>query len=228
MLKKNLKRFAKLENKPSDFINSSCLRASKRFERLEIEDKIVEFTITDKIYQFEKAPADITYYYFCPYCAKTNPIDAKDCDHCGKPLTEYLNTPQASKHLLKKCICGSMNIKERKNCWVCGRDFFLWGDKDANQSSDNVITLNIDGQIYKSNDNYLPLNVLALMERIRKEGYSSQLIDKWIQERNQNLEEKKESEEVEISGIKNSFLLRLAGLAILIIFVILGLRSCRI
>jgi len=225
MLKNFLKRFEKLENAPKDNYKQNCLRISKRFERLEVGDKRVEISIHDKIIQQEKAPPEINYFIFCPYCARENNAELEFCGFCHHSLRSLIDQ-EYQRILLKKCICGAVNQKERKNCWACGRDFSLWGDKDAKQASDNIIVLNIDGTVYKSSDRNLPSGIVVLMEKIRREGYKKEIIDEWIKERNLDVEEIEKKTASRLSDIRLDIILRIVVIIVILAISLWAVRSC--
>jgi hypothetical protein len=187
MIKRFLRRFSRLENIPNGSLLLQGTKLSKRFERLEIGGNKIEFAITDKITRQEEASEEIVYYVLCPFCGKDNLAGAEFCSYCSRGLrSAETSSYQANTYLLIKCkACGSMNLKERRNCWVCGIDLYPKSAKmftPVNQ--ENIITLNIDGNEYKSTDKALPLDIKILMEKIRREGYSKETIDSWIQEKN--------------------------------------------
>jgi len=95
-----------------------------------------------------------------------------------------------------------VNLKERKNCWVCGRDFSLWGDEKVKESPENVITLNIDGKVYKSTDKDIPPGIIALMEKIRREGYSEDLVNQWMRDKNDDIDLKRNETETRIQDLR--------------------------
>ena len=88
MIKKFLKRFEKLENAYVDNLFSSPenFNGTKRFERLEINDKKIEFSITDKVAPQEEAPAAVNYYIICHHCGQENPANTEICGYCKQPF----------------------------------------------------------------------------------------------------------------------------------------------
>ena len=204
MLRKFLKRFEKLEHSPNDSLYRQDMRISKRFERLEIGERKIEVVITDRIAEVETAPAHVAYSIVCPYCGKENISDAKMCISCQNSLQTLLaDNFQKAARSLKKCACGAINQGDRRNCWVCGRDFSLVGDKNIAIDSENEITLTIDGKMHKSSDKNLPFEVVMLMERIRKHGYSKELIDDWIKNRRAEEEIRSQSLRERIEEIRS-------------------------
>lgn len=204
MLRKFLKRFEKLEHSPRDSLYRQGLLVSKRFERLEIGERKIELVITDRVTPEETAPEHIPYSIVCPFCGKENLCAAKVCASCQRSLqTRLVDNFQKSAHSIKKCACGAVNQAERRDCWICGRDFSLAGDKDVAVDWQNEININIDGTTYKSSDKNLPLDVVALMERIRKHGYSKELIDEWIKRRKAQENNRRQDLEERIEEVRS-------------------------
>lgn len=227
MLKKFLKRFERLENIPPDNLVRQGIKISRRFERLEISDRKIEVAITDKITQEEKAPPGITYFVFCPYCGQENNSASENCVFCKRSLRTKLAESYQGK-LLKRCLCGAANVKERNNCWACGREFFLQDGKQPKIDADNTIILNIDGQEYKSTDKDLPFEIRILMEKIRREGYKKELIDEWVKQRKNEAELKKDTMAYRIRDLRLQYNSRIVYLGVGIAFFILIVlfRSC--
>ncbi len=228
MIKKFLKRFEKLENTPQDIFSKRGFKISKRFERLEINEKKIEISITDKIIPEEQNAAKNDYLLICPYCGAENNNNAQICSLCKHELqTKFAKDYQELAQTLKRCACGAMNLNERKNCWICGRDLFLQDGRQPEINADNIISLNIDGKEYKSTDENLPLDIRILMERIRREGYKKEVIDEWAQKRQAESELKKESLEHQIGDTQLRYRYRLislaAGIIIFIVFLLLRL-----
>lgn len=197
-------------------------KISRRFERLEIGGNKIEVAITDRVTSSEEAPQDIVYYILCPYCGKDNLANADFCLSCGRQLnSEEITNYQAATHLLVKCkACGGMNLKERQNCWVCGIDLYTKKKKMyVPENSGNVISVNMDGKEYKSTDKDLPWDIRILMEKIRNEGYSKEVVDKWVQEKNIKTELRRDSTIHQINDIRSRMQF---GTYRLIILLILG------
>lgn len=230
MLKKFLKRFERLEHRVKDDPGKGILFSSKRFEFLEIGEKRIEVAITDKISREEQAPADISYYFLCPYCGSQNEPEIENCSYCKHLLkTKLGNDFQIKAKLVKKCdSCAAVNQQSRKNCWVCGKEFPDAKNlpKDDFPESENVITLDIDGKVYNSNDKDLPVEVYLLIQRIRKKGYSRQLIDEWINNRNRNQEQDNLLRTNRLSEIRFSLTWQGAVLAAFILLILFQLRAC--
>ncbi len=231
MLKRHLKRFERLENSPADKLVQQGIKLSKRFEFLEVGNKRIEIAITDKITSEElaEAPASIGYFFLCPYCGMENDPGAQHCAYCKQNLkTKFAEDYQKTSKLLQRCsACGATNQSDRRNCWVCGRDLPAAANKPAApENSENIITLNIDGKIYRSSDKFLPPDIYALMQRIRKEGYSSKIIDDWINAKNETADLKKEGIESRITAVRQGLTWRLIALAIFLLFMFFQMSSC--
>jgi hypothetical protein len=227
-MEKFLKRFQRLENTTlsNDLIAGEDLKPSKRFTRLELNDKKIEFVLEDKVANHETAPPGKGFYFLCPFCGKQNSSNVEICAFCRHQLkNQYIPDYSGKSALLKKCHCGAMNLKERKNCWVCGRDFSLWGDEEVKEAPENVITLNIDGKIYKSTDQGLPQEILDLMEDIRREGYSDDIVQKWVKERKEDTQIRKTQLESRLTEIRWGLLWRIIGLIAFIIFIFIQIRA---
>ena len=209
MLRKFIRRFERLEHIPKDSLYKECLKISKRFERLEIGERKIEVAITDRIAQAETAPAYIPYSIVCPFCGRENLCSAKFCVSCQRSLeTRLVENFQKAAHSIKKCVCGAVNQAQRRDCWICGRDFTLAGDKNAAIDSENEIAINIDGARYRSSDKNLPLEIVMLMERIRRYGYSKELVDDWVKRKKAEDDSRQESLRGRIEEVRSRLSLR--------------------
>ncbi|MFH1768927.1 MAG: hypothetical protein ABH858_07185, partial [Candidatus Omnitrophota bacterium] len=189
MFKRILNRFEKLENLSADADIKHGLRISRRFERLEIGDKKIEFSLIDKITSEETAQATINYFIICPYCGMENAAEVDSCSFCKHNLkTKFAEDFQERSRLLKRCVCGTMNQADKLNCWACGVALKAADERKVKKAknSDNIIILNIDGKEYKSTDSNLPSDIRDLINQIRKEGYKKELIDEWVKSRKIN------------------------------------------
>ena len=74
---------------------------------------------------------------------------------------------------------GQLNERDRETCWACYR--FVRGKAPPPQSlrDPDDITLVLDGVTYTSSQERLPSDVAELFRRIRKQGYSQQLLVEW-------------------------------------------------
>ncbi len=223
-MRKSLKRFQRLENTTlnTDILKGKQLTVSKRFNKLEVNEKSIQFVLEDKVAPEETAPKGKGYFFLCPYCGGQNSENVEVCSYCKRQLKkQYIADYSGQANILKKCVCGAINLKERKNCWVCGRDFSLWGDEAVKESPENIITLNIDGKIYKSTDTELPPGIVALMEKIRREGYSEELVNNWMKEKNDEVELKKQDIQTRMSEFRWEIFWRVAGIVAVVAIALL-------
>jgi hypothetical protein len=223
MTERFLKRFEKLENIPADTFAKEGIQISRRFERLEIGNKKIEVAITDRVSLQEKAPEALIYWIICPYCGAENTADSVVCVLCKHALrTKLAEEVRSNASLMKKCtVCGAVNHKERNNCWVCGKNLFEDGTTiSSEQTTTNTIILNIDNKEYRSTDKNLPQDILELIQRIRREGYSQKLIDDWVKVKQSQAQAKTGDLEHRISDLKLQIRGRATQITIGIIFVI--------
>jgi hypothetical protein len=228
VIKRFLKRFERLENSTKDRVCGGYLRASKRFECLEVGNKKIKIEISDRISPQETAPAKVDYYFLCPYCGAENSPLAEKCYYCSADLkTKFAEDYQIKVKGLRKCpACQAVNQSERINCWVCGIELNSSGDLKAVKESENVIVLNIDDKIYKSTDKNLPPEIFVLMGRIRKQGYSSKVIEKWLAERNTQAQQSSYDISARLENIRMSLSWRIVGLVVFLIFIVFQFGSC--
>jgi hypothetical protein len=229
-MKRFLRRFEKLENRQSFPVARNGFKVSKRFERLEINDRRIELSIQDAVSPEEQAPSGINYFTLCPYCGQENTFNEENCAYCKRPLkgkSEYISDYTGQEHLLKRCICGAVNLKERKNCWVCGKDFAETGKQELTPKKEtNVIVVNIDGILYKSTDENLPDDIRQLMVNIRRKGYSEDLINAWISDRNSRIESERRHNEIRLTQVRWELGWRIAAAVIFGIFMIAQFIMC--
>ncbi len=226
-MKNSLKRFERLENTTlcKNISAGTDFNLSKRFMKLEINDRKIEVVLEDKVSRQESIPQGKEYYFLCPYCGKQNNSNVEICAYCKRQLkNQYIPDYSGRANQLKKCHCGAMNLKARKNCWVCGRDFSLWGDEEVKESPENILTLNIDGNIYKSTDTNLPSGIVALMEKIRREGYNEKIIQDWIGDKNEEIDRKIDQSDDRLTQIRWGLFWRILGLIVFIAIIIIQVR----
>lgn len=72
--------------------------------------------------------------------------------------------------------CGHANEAERETCWACYKPVAA-APKQAAAPDD--ITIVLDGFTYRSSDKDLAPDVRELMDRIRKRGFSQELLLEW-------------------------------------------------
>jgi len=83
-MEKFLKRFERLENTTlnKNFLPDIELQNSKRFTKLEVNDKKIEFTVEDKVSQQETVGPGKEYFFFCPFCGGQNSSTLDVCSYC--------------------------------------------------------------------------------------------------------------------------------------------------
>lgn len=118
--------------------------------------------------------------------AKELPVDVKNAlsqlnrfEHLEIGGLKAIPPPQPRAADKALCLhCGQPNEKGRETCWACYR-FIGVKEKPATGSSEQEITLVLDGTTYRSIDPDLPPDIKVLMDRIRKEGYNPELLTQW-------------------------------------------------
>jgi ribosomal protein L40E len=227
MTEKFLKRFEKLENIPPDMLVNEGIQISRRFERLEIGDKRIEIAITDTVSRQEIAPKSVNYWVICPYCGAENTSDSDNCILCKHILrTKLAEEIQEKALLMKKCsVCGATNQQERKNCWVCGKRLFEEASEKNSIDTTNTIILNLNGKEYRSTDNNLPPEIKELMARIRKEGYSKELIDDWARKKAAEDLSREKNLDGRIRQVQTQYNANLTSIIIFSIFALLFILS---
>ena len=87
-------------------------------------------------------------------------------------------------HAVQKvpCVhCGQLNEAGRETCWACYRFVRVKAPPPQTLRDPNEITLVLDGVTYTSGQPDLPDDIAELMRRIKKNGYSQQLLADWRQ-----------------------------------------------
>lgn len=80
------------------------------------------------------------------------------------------------------CVhCGQANEPQRETCWACYRYVGIKAGARGHQKAQDDITIVLDGLTYRSSDQNLPDDVRELMNRIRKRGFSQELLAEWRQ-----------------------------------------------
>jgi len=75
--------------------------------------------------------------------------------------------------------CGQYNEPGRDLCWACFKPLKAAPAPQSASDAGQEIDLVIDGSTYKSTDRDLPPDIGVLIDRIRKEGYSQELLVQW-------------------------------------------------
>jgi hypothetical protein len=90
-----------------------------------------------------------------------------------KPTTA---APATNRVLCSKC--NQVNEKERTVCWACFKPLQPVEEKPKPQE-DQPIHLVLNGVHYQETDPNLPPDIRQLIQRIRREGYSPELVADW-------------------------------------------------
>lgn len=75
--------------------------------------------------------------------------------------------------------CGQPNEKERQTCWACFRYVRVQAKPSTAQSAPEEVVIVLDGMPYRSTDPNLPRDVKVLMDRVRQQGFSPELVAEW-------------------------------------------------
>ncbi|MBI4375533.1 MAG: hypothetical protein HY549_03695 [Elusimicrobia bacterium] len=73
--------------------------------------------------------------------------------------------------------CGQLNEAERQICWACFK--YVRAPSPASLPKNEELTIVIDGKTYRAGDPSTPHDIKMLMDRIQKEGYSTELLAQW-------------------------------------------------
>jgi ribosomal protein L37E len=230
------KRFLRLEFSPIIKIFKKQRYSLVRFERLEIDGHKIKIKI---VKEEEKNHLE------CPVCGKRMPEpDSLYCFYCG-----WVSKKQAQETEVqdlqpweKKCPgCGKICNRSQKNCLYCGWRLARWEEeyekpsknkKPSPAPSNKIITVNIDGKEYCSNEQNLPLDIQELMLKIEKEGYSKEMVDEWVKKRNAEKQAHQTLNKEAAQGRINELTLNVIWRAIVVvgflIFItfIIWLRAC--
>lgn len=85
--------------------------------------------------------------------------------------------PAAARRLCLRC--GRPNEKDRESCWACFAPLKAAASAKAAAAAPAEITIVLDGVTYRSGDPDLPSDVKVLIDRIRRNGYSPELLAQW-------------------------------------------------
>jgi len=77
--------------------------------------------------------------------------------------------------------CGQANEMDRDICWACCKPLNIKASPKPDPEQEIHLLLN--GVSYTSSDADLPADIRALMDRIRREGYSEALLKEWERQR---------------------------------------------
>lgn len=203
-MSKKSNRFSRLEFGPVLKIFKKRKDSSKRFLLLEVDGHKIKFELSKNV-----TSEDI----FCPKCGHVNRKDSLYCNFCSHTFEQNAQKTTDKVDLeswQKKCPgCGTICNRNQKYCLYCGWRITYWtqedespakiGGKAVSSRYKNEIKLTIDGHLYSSNDIYVPAHIRELMDKIDKQGYSKELVENWVKERNlkQELENESRRESLE-------------------------------
>lgn len=218
-MKEKPRRFECLEHFPTGKIVRKDRICLDRFKHLEVSGhKIkVEVQTPTKRIKIEGI--------ICPLCYRRNPPDADRCLSCGQafekraPVETKEKRPEEERQKTDggtkaeswqvRCPgCGRLVNRRQANCLYCGwRIAPIKSGPQSTQSEETysqtqMVTLDIDGNTYRSTDKHLPPHIRALMVKIAQEGYSQEVVDRWISARNMEMEFEHRRIEDRISNLR--------------------------
>jgi hypothetical protein len=124
------------------------------------------------------------YYYACSFCSKDFDAQIQTCPDCHQPLVRVN---------LKKCPqCSAKNTPLRQSCWVCNAPFPQLQTPPSEKDTRLLLTLNVDGNIYRNTDRYLGLGLRKLFEDLIAAGFSREPLEAWAKLYEGQVESKKE------------------------------------
>ena len=176
-------RFRRLECSPVLGWFKKPVMKSSRFQVLEVAGHKVQVKIN------AAAQTKKINFKQCPRCGRRSEATSLYCISCD---FAFIDAGQVEGSNLEKwemrCRgCGRVVNRNQASCYYCGWRFKPPAEEPAPQDQ-GEICVTIDNYRYSSRDANLPLQVRELIARIRKEGYSQELIDNWIKERNERAE----------------------------------------
>lgn len=201
---------------------------SRRFERLEIDGHKIGIAIA-------QPPASAKQEILCPKCQFKNEGTRTYCSICGyvfEPDAAGADSLRLEPWQIKCPGCGKICAQTQKNCIYCGYRLAPLSSNPASswqgptEESDDIlrqgeeITLNIDGKVFRSTDEVIPLHVKELMLQIKKRGYSKELVDEWVKNRNFEEELKRLQADRKMSELRQTVIwrtLQVAGLVLIML-----------
>jgi RNA polymerase subunit RPABC4/transcription elongation factor Spt4 len=235
-MKERANRFKRLEYFPLLRVFKKTKLELKRFEHLEINGHKIELKISEKIKRG---------YITCPKCHRNNPTDSLYCLYCAhifKEIAEEIPEAELRPYEIRCPGCGKINNRNQKYCLYCGWRIVplekgelvatspdILREKEDLLKRGEVITLTIDGKTYHSTDRVIPLDVKELMIKIKKEGYSKEMIDEWIKNKNIEREEKQRNRykdlQQRIRELRNEIIWRTIFLIVVAIILVCIFRT---
>lgn len=231
-MKEKVNRFQRLEYFPLLSVFRKPTVELKRFERLEVDGHKIQLKITEAV---KKG------YVVCPECHRNNPKESLYCIYCShifENIAKEEKEVEIKPWEIKCQGCSRIVARAQKFCLYCG--FRLAPTEKEEVSTEistlsreenllregEVVTLNVDGNIYRSTDRCIPADVRELILKIKREGYSKEMVDAWITERDKQRELARQEKLQEIEH--RQFILRLqlglifGGIILLIVLFILN------
>lgn len=177
--------------------------------------KNIRLTV-EKIEVLKKSTiTDAIFYYHCLFCNQDFDSSAGICPVCNRPL---------AKVSLKKCEhCGAKNSLEKQNCWICNNAFAKLAEK-TDQETQWLLTLNIDGNLYRNTDKILRAGTKKLFEDLVASGFSKEPLETWVKVHDQEIEHLNESIREEFKHLTRET--KLKNLAYMVALVILPVIIC--
>lgn len=224
-------RFCKLELSPLlKIFRKPLANEHKRFQRLEVDGHKINIDLDTPVAEGEtQKQAQASYCVTCPQCHRNNPKNSLYCLYCSFVFNSVAEqVPEASElqpYQIKCGQCGKIGTRNQRNCLYCGYVFDAEGTNAI--ESDRVISVNLDGTLYRSDDPGVPMDVRELMNDIRRNGYSKEKIDAWLRNRNVNNELKREQIDERIHQLNWSLVFRILQVVIVfgIIFFVFSMRG---
>lgn len=187
MNKKN-NRFLRLECSPIIKVFKKPKESFDRFTLLEVDGHKIEIGV--------KRTSQVRLKFIdCPKCKRRNPENSLYCLYCDFTFGEKVEGAQdlnLEQWEIKCADCGRFFNRHQNSCIYCG--WQVSPGESAASAKENIpqsdstakkrIVLNIDGREYSSTDKYLPSYIKELMDRIEKEGYSEELVNNWMKDKN--------------------------------------------
>lgn len=227
-MKEKRGRFRKLECAPLLKVFRKRNSELKRFERLEVDGHKLKIEITHKV-----DPAKG--FRICPKCNKRNPANSLYCLYCSFIFDSVAQeVPDAKLEPYQKICpqCQRICVRSQRSCVYCGFVFAPdddgiptgsgWNDnKVVDLREESVITVNIDGVVYRSTDPGLPNDIRGLMQKIRREGYSKEMVDAWVRDKTIERDLELQHAQEQLRQAKLQFWLRIVQVAGVLLFFLL-------
>jgi hypothetical protein len=231
-------RFRKLEIAPLLKVFRKSSSELKRFEHLEVDGHKIKIEIHHKL------EPDAKGFITCPQCSKRNPGNALYCLYCSfifnQKAQEVPDSGTLEPYQIQCPNCRRIGVRSQHSCLYCGQVFTPleqqeiptgsdWQDNiGENRKFNAAVTVTIDGVVYHSTDADIPADIRELMERIRREGYTKEMVDEWVKARRAEQEVDLQRAQDELRDAQTNLWLRIATIGgVVIFFVFILLMSSR-